>query len=69
MLTKEQRLKNKSKIFPSYKVVYQRKGEDYTRDGYVNAPDEEEAGAMFLEMLENQNIEAEIVSVKEEDDY
>lgn len=68
MLTKEQRLKNKSNILMNFKVTFQRKGEDYTREGYVNAHDEEEAEAMYIEILEHQGVEAEIVSIKEEED-
>jgi hypothetical protein len=69
MLSKDDRQKNKSNILMNFLIVYQRKGEDYTRDGYINAHDEKEAEARFIEMLEHQSIEAEILSVKEEEDY
>jgi pentatricopeptide repeat protein len=53
----------------NFKVVYQRKGDDDTREGYINAHEEEEAMTMFKQMLEHQGIEADIHSIKEEEEY
>jgi pentatricopeptide repeat protein len=69
MLTKEQRQNNKNSILLNFKVVYQRKGDDDTREGYINAHEEEEAMTMFKQMLEHQGIEADIHSIKEEEEY
>ena len=40
-----------------------------SQEGYVNAPDEEDARALFIKMMENQGIEVTIISVQVEDEY
>ena len=65
MLTKRDRIKNKSGIFINYRIEFTHEGEDISRERYFNAQSEEHAREMLNEMLERQNITAEIHSVEE----
>ena len=65
MLTKRDRIKNKSGIFINYRIEFTHEGDDITRERYFNAQSEEHAREMLNEMLERQNITAEIHSVEE----
>ena len=64
MLTKRDRIKNKSGIFINYRIEFTHEGEDITRERYFNAQSEEHAREMLQEMLERQNINAEILTVE-----
>ncbi|MBT3471140.1 MAG: hypothetical protein HOD72_02240 [Opitutae bacterium] len=64
MLTKRDRIKNKSGIFMNYRIEFTYEGDDILRERYFNAQSEEHAREMLKEMLERQNINAEILSVE-----
>ena len=66
MLTKKDRLKNKSGIFANYRIEYTHEGDDVERERYFNAQSEEHALEMFQEMLERQNLSAEVLKVEED---
>ncbi len=66
MLTKKDRLKNKSGIFANYRIEYAHEGDDVVRERYFNAQGEDHAREMFQEMMERQNISAEIHLVEED---
>jgi hypothetical protein len=64
MLTKRDRIKNKSAIFVNYRIEFTHEGDDIVRVRYFNAQNEEHAREMLKEMLDRQNITAEILTVK-----
>ncbi|GEM_PF-1302517 len=69
MLTKQDRQKNKSKIYVNFSVEYLREGEEDPRNGFVNAESEEHARELFMQILDHQGTKAEILSIKEEEEY
>ena len=60
MLTKKDRLKNKSGIFSNYRIEYTLKGEEDVQERYFNAQGEDHALKMLQDMLSRQNTTAEI---------
>lgn len=66
MLTKKDRLKNKSGIFANYRIEYTLEGDNVERERYFNAQSEEHAREMFEAMLERQNQSAEILAIAED---
>jgi hypothetical protein len=47
----------------NYRIEFTHEGDDILRERYFNAQSEEHAREMLKEMLERQNINAEILSV------
>ena len=60
MLTKKDRIKNKSGIFANYRIEYTLKGEDDVHERYFNAQSEDYALKMLEDMLARQNTTAEV---------
>ena len=60
MLTKKDRIKNKSGIFANYRIEYTLKGEDDVHVRYFNAQSEDHALKMLEDMLARQNTTAEV---------
>lgn len=60
MLTKKDRLKNKSGIFANYRIKYTLKDEDEDQERYFNAQSEDHALKMLEDMLARQNTTAEV---------
>jgi len=63
MLTKRDRIKNKSGIFANYRIEFTRNGGELVLERYFNAQSEDHAREMFDEMVKLQDIEAEIHSI------
>lgn len=66
MLTKRDRIKNKSGIFANYRIEFTRDGGELVLERYFNAQSEDHAREMFEEMVKMQNIVAEIHSISED---
>jgi hypothetical protein len=64
MLTKRDRIKNKSGIFLNFRIEFTHEGDDILRERYFNAQSDEHAREMLKEMLDRQNINAEILTVE-----
>jgi len=60
MLTKKDRIKNKSGIFANYRIEYTLKDEDDVHECYFNAQSEDHALKMLEDMQARQNTTAEV---------
>ena len=70
MLNRKDREKNKSNGpwgMKTYEFTYRKKGDNLTRNRFVPAPSEETATEQLIYIMKKDNIEIEIISVKEKD--
>jgi len=66
MLTKSDRLKNKSGIFSNYRIEYIHEGDEIVRERFFNAQSEDHALEMFQDMLKSQNLSGEVQLIEED---